>query len=184
MRRIATITVYATVLATQLPALDFVFSGGGSVSTIGDPKIGLAISISDYQSRYRSGLWLGWSVGITTLGAGDPEKYYHDGVIVTTPGDIKDSMFWGEARLLYRWREHDELWVSGGGAWNHVTNHDYGYGITGGLGYQHLFDSYVFAGGSLKTYGLKFHSGQEDTEHLDGDLYNVTSINAFVGFRF
>ena len=165
-------------------SLDFTFATDVSFSSIGDPKIGLSMGMSDYQTRYKSGFSHGWGIGITTVGSGEPDKYYSQGVIVSSPSDIEDSMFWGEYRPLWRWHERNELYLMLGVTWNHITSHTYGYGLAYGVGYQYLFSPRVFIGGSVKMSNLLFNSGQEETEKYDKKYYQVYVSQVYMGFRF
>ena len=166
-------------------AVDFTFALDGSYSTIGKSKVGISMGVGDFTSRYKSGFVHGWNIGITTVGSGDPDQTItDDGVIITTPSDIKDTMLIAEYRPTIRWHERNELYGIIGGTWNHVTKHSYGYGGVVGVGYQRHFDSTVFVGGSFKYNELKFNSGDEKTEEYDGKQYQVYVASVYMGFRF
>ncbi|MEA3373605.1 MAG: hypothetical protein U9Q62_07955 [Campylobacterota bacterium] len=172
------------LLSAQMSfGLDFVFSGGFSNSPIGSSKIGFGMSFGDYQSKYKSGLSLGWNIGYSTMGSGEPDRYYGDSTIISVPSE-RDWLISAELRPLFRFGVRNEIYLIFGGVYNVINSDDYAMGYSYGAGYQYLIDKNVFVGGNARVGGMTYNSGSKDTEDLDSRNYDLYSATIYVGFRF
>jgi hypothetical protein len=183
MKRVCRFLCLPLALSLQLSALDFTFGANLGTSSETSSQLRLGMSMGDYQSRKKDGLWLGWNLGVETIANREATHYYTGDGVVSIPGD-NDFIFGAEGRLLYRTGGVNEFYLGAGGAYDYLNSDTRGSGPMATIGYNRVLGKETFWGVAGRYIRMEIDTTDPELIAADGMILDIYMTSIYFGFRF